>query len=118
VFSVAVRGPVLAVGCKGGRSRFSVWQYGDQYWQLAVKEVGQGVQWSEGGSNLLSLGWQRLRVRSPLTPTKITEKEICTGSSQENIPVYQCCTLGTLKNLVCHVWWTLQCLALRATNRN
>jgi len=27
-------------------------------------------------------------------------------------------TLGTLKNMVCHVWWALQYLALWATNRN
>jgi len=40
---------------------------------------------------------------SPLIPTKMTKKEICTGSSPENAPVYQCLTLGTFKNLVCHV---------------
>ena len=37
---------------------------------------------------------------------------------RKNAPVYQCFTLGTLKNLVCHVWWALQYLAQRATNRN
>ena len=37
---------------------------------------------------------------------------------RKNAPVYQCFTLGTLKNLVCHVWWALQYLALWATNRN
>jgi len=26
--------------------------------------------------------------------------------------MYQCFTLGTLKNLVCHLWWALQYLAL------
>jgi len=33
-----------------------------------------------------------------------------------NVPVYQCFTLSTLKNL--NVWWTLQYLALWATIRN
>ena len=51
MFSVAIRGPVLAVGCKGGRSWCSVWQYGDQYWQLAVKEVGHGVQCGSTGTS-------------------------------------------------------------------
>ena len=37
---------------------------------------------------------------------------------EKNAPVHQCFTLGTLKNLVCHVWWALQYLALWATNRN
>ena len=32
--------------------------------------------------------------------------------------MYQCFILGTLKNLVCHVWWALQYLSLWATNRN
>jgi len=26
----------------------------------------------------------------------------------KNATVYQCFTLGTIKNLVCHVWWALQ----------
>ena len=30
--------------------------------------------------------------------------------------MHQCFTLGTLKNLVCHVWWALQYLALLETN--
>ena len=42
----------------------------------------------------------------------------CTGSSRKNVPVFQCFTLGTLMNLICHVWWALQYLALWATNRN
>jgi len=51
VFNVAIRGPVLTVGCKGGRSRCSMWQYGDQYWQSAVKEVGPGVQCGNTGTS-------------------------------------------------------------------
>jgi len=35
-----------------------------------------------------------------------------------NDPVHQCYSLGTLKSLVCQVWWALQYLALWATNRN
>ena len=58
----------------------------------------------------------------PPTPTKTAKMEICTSTSQEKrskkVPVYQCFTLGTLKNQVCHVWWALQYLALWATNRN
>jgi len=38
--------------------------------------------------------------------------------SGKNDPVYQCFTLGTLKNLDCHVWWALQYFALWVTNRN
>ena len=45
-------------------------------------------------------------------------KVICTGLPRKDVPVCQCFTLGTLKNLVCHVWWALQYLALWATNRN
>jgi len=37
---------------------------------------------------------------------------------RKNAPVYQCVTLDTFKNLVCHVWWALQYLALWAANRN
>jgi len=37
---------------------------------------------------------------------------------RKNTPMYQCFTLGRLKNLVCHVWWALKYLALRSTNRN
>jgi len=29
----------------------------------------------------------------------------------KSAPMYQCYTLGTLKNLVCHVWWALQYFA-------
>jgi len=29
----------------------NVWQYGDQYWQSAVKEVGQGVQCGNTGTS-------------------------------------------------------------------
>jgi len=32
---------------------------------------------------------------------------------RKNAPMYQCYTLGMLKDLVCHVWWVLQYLALR-----
>jgi len=48
----------------------------------------------------------------PLTPTKITKRGYVLVLPWKNAPVYQCFTLGTLKNLVCHVWWALQYLAL------
>jgi len=48
----------------------------------------------------------------PLTPTKITKRRYVMVLPRRNAPVYQCFTLGTLKNLVCHVWWALQYLAL------
>ena len=54
----------------------------------------------------------------PLTPTKITKRRYVLVRPSKNAPVYQCFTLGTLKNLVCHVWWALQYLALWATKRN
>ena len=56
----------------------------------------------------------------PSHTLKLPKKGECMGSFQENAPVYQCYTLDTLKNLVCHVWWALQYLALHvwATNRN
>jgi len=37
---------------------------------------------------------------------------------RKNCPVYQCFTLGTLKNLVWHEWWAFQYLALWTTYRN
>ena len=54
----------------------------------------------------------------PLTPTKITKRRNVLVIPEKNAPVYQCFTMGTLKNLVCHVWWALEYLALWATNRN
>ena len=45
-------------------------------------------------------------------PTKITKRRYVLVLPRKNAPVYQCFTLGTLKNLVCHVWWALQYLAL------
>jgi len=60
---------------------------------------------------------QGLQVRSPLTPTKITKRRYVLVLPRKNASVYQCFTLGALKNLVCHVWWALQYLALWATNR-
>jgi len=54
----------------------------------------------------------------PLTLTKITKRRCVRVLSRKNAPVYQCFTLGTLKNLVCHMWWVLQYLALWATNNN
>jgi len=50
--------------------------------------------------------------------SKITERRYVLVLPMKNAPVYQCFTLGTLKNLVCHVWWALQYLALLSTNRN
>ena len=50
----------------------------------------------------------------PLTPTKITKRRYVLILSRKNAPMYQCLTLGMLKNLVCHVWWALQYLALWA----
>jgi len=43
----------------------------------------------------------------PLTPIKITERRYVLVLPRKNAPVYQCFTLGTLKNLVCHLWWEL-----------
>jgi len=40
------------------------------------------------------------------------------GLPRKSATVYQCFTLGTIKNLGCHVWWALQYLALRVTNKN
>ena len=40
----------------------------------------------------------------PLTSTKITKRRYVLVLPKKNVPVYQCFTLGTLKNLVCHVW--------------
>jgi len=54
----------------------------------------------------------------PLTPTEITKRRYVLFFPMENASVYQCFTLSTLKNLVCHVWWALQYLALWATNIN
>ena len=45
----------------------------------------------------------------PSLQLKLLKKEVCTGYSQEKCSrvSYQCFTLGTLKNLVCHVPWYL-----------
>jgi len=61
---------------------------------------------------------QGLRVRSPLTPTKITKSRYVLVLSRKHAPVYQCFTLGTLEPGLSCVWWALQYLALWATNRN
>ena len=53
---------------------------------------------------------------TPLTITKITKRRNVLVLPWKNAPVYQCFTLGTLKNLVCHMWWALQYLALLKTN--
>ena len=39
---------------------------------------------------------------TPLTPTKRTERRYVLALPRINVPVYQCYTLGTLKNLVRH----------------
>jgi len=44
-------------------------------------------------------------IPDPLTLTRITKKEICTFFPRKNAPMYQCFTRGTLKKLVCHVWF-------------
>ena len=49
---------------------------------------------------------------TPLTSTKLTKRTYVQVLPRQNAPVYQCFTLGTVKNLVCHVWWALQYLAL------
>ena len=54
----------------------------------------------------------------PPHPTKIYLRSYTLVLPRKNAPVYQCFTLGTIKNLVCHVWWALQYLAQWATNRN
>jgi len=46
--------------------------------------------------------------------SNITKRSFVLVLPRKNAPVYQGFTLGTLKNLVCHVWWALQYLALRA----
>jgi len=55
---------------------------------------------------------------TPLTSTKLTKRRYVPVLPRKNASVYQCFTLGTIKNLVCHMWWALQYLALCATNRN
>jgi len=37
--------------------------------------------------------------------TKITKSRYVLVLSRRNAPVYQCYTLGTLQNLVCHIMW-------------
>jgi len=48
----------------------------------------------------------------PLTPTKITNRRYVLVLPRKNASVYLCFTLGTLKNLVCHVWWALQYICI------
>ena len=54
----------------------------------------------------------------PLTSTENTKRRYVLALARKNASVYQCFTLDTLKNLVCHVWLALQYLALWATKRN
>jgi len=54
----------------------------------------------------------------PSLQLKLLKRRYLRVFPRKNAPVYQCFTLDTLKNLVCHVWWALQYLALWATNRN
>ena len=51
---------------------------------------------------------------TPLTPTKITKRRYVLVLPWKNVPVYHSFTMGTLRILVCHVWWALQYLALWA----
>ena len=53
----------------------------------------------------------------PLSPTKITKRRYILVLPRKNAPVYQCFTLGTLKNLVCHMWLALQYHASWVTNK-
>ena len=73
-------------------------------------------------ASALQKGYTNERARycefDPLTPTKITKRRYLLDHSRKYAPVYQCFTLGTFTNLVCHVWWAYQYLALWATNRN
>ena len=52
----------------------------------------------------------------PSLQLKITKRRYVLVLPRKKAPVYQCFTLGTLKSLVCHVWWALQYLALWATD--
>jgi len=54
----------------------------------------------------------------PSLQLKLLKRRYVLVLPRKHAPVYQCFTLGTLKNLVCHVWWALQYLALWATYRN
>jgi len=52
----------------------------------------------------------------PSLQLKLLKEDMYWFFPGKNATVYQCFTLGTLKNLVSHVWWVLQYLALWATN--
>jgi len=54
----------------------------------------------------------------PHSNFKITRSWYVLVLPRKNAPAYQCYSLGLLKNLVCHVWWALQYLALLAYNKN
>ena len=54
----------------------------------------------------------------PSLQLKLLKRRYVLVLPKKNAPVYQGFTLSTLNNLVCHVWWALQYLALWATHRN
>jgi len=44
--------------------------------------------------------------------TEVTKRRYKLVLPRKNAPVYQCFTVGRLKNRVCRVWWALQFLAI------
>ena len=48
----------------------------------------------------------------PSHQLKLLEGDMYLLLPDKNAYVYQCYILGTIKNLVCHVWWALKYLAL------
>jgi len=69
------------------------------------------VSWSKGDPT------QGLCVRHPHSlQLQLLKGDMYWLFPRKNAPVYQCFTLVTLQNLVCHVWWALQCISLIETN--
>jgi len=91
-------------------------QYSIPVWQANIIMCGYCLARGFGSVVNTRLPTQGLRVRSPSLQLKLLIGDMYRFFPRQNAPVYQCFTL--LNNLVCHVWWALQYIALWATNRN
>jgi len=91
----------------------------DQNLAINTGRNGPGAQARVFGSVVKhSTPDQGIASSIPLTPTKITEKEICTGSSQEKCSRVSVFYTRYIKEPGLSCVGVLQYLALWATNRN
>ena len=65
-------------------------------------ELGEGI-WLSGKT--FDCRARDCEFDPPSLQRKLLKRRYVMVLPMKNAPVYQCFTLGTLKNLFCHVWW-------------